>query len=604
MIRAWRPAAVLACLTLLACGHDPTDPDPLVGDDDDTDDDPYGPGDLVDCKAWGEATLDDVGWVELSRRELDGGVVEIVGDFSGGEFATINAMGEPQQLEGGLHEAAAIYLPPGFPDGPADAAGVGIVHAVHGADQIVDGTTGELAAMLGLPILRHGQYSGDITAFGYGGRNDLTWLAGGLLMERNTCELTDTEFGGFVAKLVEVDARAITLLQRIAEEESGIVDRVGLYGGSKEGYACWLASGCDPRITAAACHGFHIQDSRSLAAYETDWYCDPEIQSRLLFLDWLTHSPAGQQLDGALSVPAFEHQLYPSFFFLYGDIGMDGMHDANHFPQSQESAFLESFGQNFRYWRGETNTPLQGVNTYAILAERLRLGDAAMDAEHPKITSLDVHTDGRRFAVTLTAAPAPDGAELWWTHSPDRRYNDPGQADWQRLVLDDPGDGVWVSELTDEVPAGEEAAYFVQVWAERSPLGVPLTHPDASSVRFLFRTEAGACTDLQSPDWCGDDPDLCGTLVCTPGEDILSCPSDCAGPLQETIECMAGACAPQYGDCAADTGCVDALACIAACTAEGESLLDCTTSCTEPLDASSLSVFEALAGCGQSQGCL
>jgi len=478
---------------------------------------PPGPSRLISWADIDALSLADLGWNEQSRQVLATGTTMIVGDFSGGPFATLNANGNPHTVSGGLHEAAAIFLPSSFPALSSAASGRGVVLAQHVANLgfLHPADLEMIVEQLGVPILTHGEYDVDWLELGYSGRADMIDATFRSLMATNPCTANDLAFGNFGIKLAEVNMRAITLLSRIVEVESGGVaattNQVALRGGSKEGAACWYASGADPRISKAACGGYHLEDLQALESYETDWACQGtgpgggDTSGLISLWHWLNETPAGQDTVAMMSVPEFASVLYPDFFLILGDVGMWNMHDGRKYPIGSETAFLGSLTRPWRYDRKPNDLreadPVRQLRIVYLLAERL-LRPATAPENFPKVTSAEIQSNTQGVRVTALVAPVADSVRLWWNHSSSRDYTAQSQSDWQSVAMTLQPDGTYVVSMPSLPPAGQELAWYVEAEVAFM-VGVKTLHRrDAAPVRFLFRNPAQSCSGLVVPTFC------------------------------------------------------------------------------------------------------
>jgi hypothetical protein len=332
----------------------------------------------------------------------------------------------------------------------------------------------------------------------------------------NPCEAYDLTYGNFGWALAKTDIRAITLLQRLAEERSGSVTKVALKGGSKEGFATWLVSAVDDRVEVDASGGYHLQDLVSgLRAYATDWGCEgtgaagTQVTDLLLALDWLLNSPAGEATLKTHSISMFHEILKPRFFLISGDVTRYDMHDGQYYALGSETSFLENFTSHpWRYDRlpnfTRENSEVRKVRLCALLLEQLINGPDHHREVYPKITSVNVEEDGRSFRVTARVSPEPERVRLWWSHSDDRVWNDEDNAPFKEVEMIKEGE-IWVSSWV-EVPGTDEVAWYVEAENTFFVGKWELPRRDASPVRFLWRLPEVGC-EINAPDWCEPVPD-------------------------------------------------------------------------------------------------
>ncbi|MBU0493585.1 MAG: hypothetical protein KKA73_14960 [Chloroflexi bacterium] len=482
----------------------------------------FGPRDLFNMTELKNLTLrdGDLHWTEISTRVLPSGVTETIGSWSGGVWETFDVTGQARTIT--LSERAAIYWPPGYPSTLNSQAGFGHVYAAHVAMGLTGHVTvGEqLALTFGLPVLHHGEEAVDWESLGFGGRGDLTNMSGPNLVQVNPCALVDLARGNFGWVLARTNVRAITLLQCLAEERGGTVTRVALRGGSKEGFATWMASAVDDRVEVVSSGGYQREDLRTaISVYATDWGCEPppaagveSITETLIFLDWMTSTPAGRAAEQAFSVGLFQHDLYPRFALINGDVTRHDMHDGHHFALGMETYFLDHFAAvPWRYVRlhAESQEDTKEEILRTLLLEQL-VNDSPgyLDQVYPRITSDRVETsetDGRRFRAFVTVTPEPEQVRLWWSHSDDRVWNDEENAPWVAVPLTWSEDG-WVSGWVDLQQMGvgidEEIAYYVEAENTYHVASYSVPRRAVSPVRFLWRLPPLACPIIP-PNWCG-----------------------------------------------------------------------------------------------------
>jgi hypothetical protein len=485
----------------------------------------FGPRDLINVTELQNLTLGDLQWTEISTRVLPSGVTETVGSWSGGVWETFDVTGAARTIT--LSERAAIYWPPGYPSTPHSQAGFGHVYAAHEAAALTEhATVGEqLALAFGLPVLHHGEEAVDWESLGFGGRGDLVNESGPNVIKVNRCGLVDLTRGNFGWALARTNIRAITLLQRLAEQRGGHVTRVALRGGSKEGFATWLASAVDDRIEVDGSGGYQREDLRSaIPVYATDWGCIPppaverreSVTETLILLDWMTHTPAGKAAEQSHSVGLFQHDLYPRFVLINGDVTRFGMHDSHHYALGMETYFLDHLTAiPWRYVRFHDQEQAETKEELlrSLLLEQLVNEDPGyLDQVYPKITGDRVETseaNGRRFRAFATVTPEPAQVRLWWSHSDDRVWNDEENAAWVSVPLSkSPGGSEWASDWVDLQAMGvgdnEEIAYYVEAvnYLHLAPYPAAIPRRDASPVRFLWRLPEVGCS-IAPPNWCG-----------------------------------------------------------------------------------------------------
>jgi hypothetical protein len=451
-----------------------------------------GPADLYDIESIKNMTLSELHYEETERYITEDTVLVILGDWSNGEWATFDRAGNPRTIT--LHQRSALYIPVGV----SCTTSVGLIKTSHEADSVESDKVAEVASVLGIPILAHGEYSIDWDTLGYGSRNQLLAFSLENIVMLNRVRPRDFITGNFFWVLPHTNMCAITLLQRLAEHEAWNVETVGLYGGSKEGFACWVASAVDDRIETASPGGYHFEDFvYGFRCYGTDWNWEdagplgPIIDRFPLFYNWVISTPAGEAAEGYFSVEKFKESLYPRFFNIRGDVTLYGMHDADYYPLGAESPFLEGFTErNWRYNRMPNEGELHRLRPKLLLylaGEALLKSDEEIEKWSPKITAVEVDTtESRKFRARACVSGDRDSVRLWWSHSETRRWNEQNQAPWVSVPMEKQGNGSYRSEW-QQAPQDEEVAYYVEVenWFREPRYSFP--RRDASPVQFLWR---------------------------------------------------------------------------------------------------------------------
>jgi hypothetical protein len=472
------------------------------------------PEDLFEMDVEKNLTLEDLGWREVSEKIFPNGVVCTVGTWNAGQFATFNSKDNPQTII--LDEKAAIFWPPNYPHTPNSQAGFGAVFAAHVETSIYKRHPEILAEVFEIPILQHGESPSDWEELGFKGRNEMVEATFKNVIKANPCEAYDLTYGNFGWALAKTNIRAITLLQRLAEERSGSVTKVALKGGSKEGFATWLVSAVDDRVEVDASGGYHLQDLvYGLNAYATDWGCEgtgaagTSVIDLLLALDWLLNAPAGEAALKTHSISTFHEILKPRFFLISGDVTRYDMHDGQYYALGSETPFLENFTSHpWRYDRlpnlARENSEVRKVRLCALLLEQLINGPEYHKQVYPKITSVDVEEHERSFRIKAEVFPEPEEVRLWWSHSDDRVWNDKDNPPFEEVEMIKK-DGRWVSPWV-EVPGTDEVAWYVEAENTFFVKEWELPRRDASPVRFLWRHPEVGC-EIEAPDWCEPPPE-------------------------------------------------------------------------------------------------
>jgi hypothetical protein len=451
-----------------------------------------GPASLYDIESIKEMTLADLQYVETGRYTIGNKALVLIGTWSSGEWDTFDRAGNPRTIT--LRQRFALYVPTGTPR----ATDVGMIKATRTADEVFSKDIAEVVSLLGIPILAHGEYKSDWRTLGHSTQNQMLAFSLKHITMLNPVYPEDFITGNYFWVLPYADMCAVTLLQRLAEQAGWEVERVGLMGGSNQGYACWIASAVDERIEVASPGGYQFEDFvYGFQCYGTDWNwkdqgpLGPIMEGFRLFYNWTTSTPAGEAVQECFSVERFKDCIYPRFLCLRGDVTLPGMHDADYYPLGSESPFLESFTQvNWRYNRKPNERESEDFRQKSLLyliGEALCRNDDEINESYPEVIGVEVYTtEDRDFRVRAYVSGESDSVRLWWSHSESRRWNDRGQAPWVSAPMERQPDGSFLAEWK-HAPRRDEIAYYVEAesWFLKAPY--PLPCRDASHVQFLWR---------------------------------------------------------------------------------------------------------------------
>ncbi len=459
-------------------------------------------------------SLEDLGWTLLETRQ-ETGVTVLHGELSGGLFKGYDPDGNPVQTE--LREEAAVYIPDGYPE--TDNPSLGFVYAAHYPSNIFTETALTMARYFGMPVLYHGELP-NWRDLGYPNRREINQASSGHILRENGCYPTDFITGNFSAALANTDLRAITLLQRLADEHGGNVEKVALRGFSKEGAAAWKAFLVDDRIEVGAPGGMQHEDGLSASMFATDTYgCQGEsewtdgIRSKLDGRHWALHTPAGAY---SLNHGLMQHKdlLFPRFFVIDGDVGMHNMHDgANGMPAGIETGFLDGFVERpWRYVRkgrvqpgssGEDGDETSKSNVPLLAAENLTEGPGSEDRLFPNVlnASAEIVNGGLRATATLTENT--ESARVWWTWSEDRIFDDVGQEVWSAVQMNKEGD-TWKSPSIS-IPPDTVVAWYVEASNALRVSGKDYPRNHAAPIRFLRLPDPVGC-EYEAAVVCEGEP--------------------------------------------------------------------------------------------------
>jgi hypothetical protein len=456
--------------------------------------------DLLNWDAMHDWTLEQLDWKENQRMTLPSGVTVIQGTWNAGPFTTFNAERNVQTIH--LEEAATLYLPPNLSD---SAAIPGIVQGVHVEGHVSrkSSLAKSLAKHMHVAVIRHGGMAKNYESLGFSGRQP---LAGNMLkyaqvLNRNGfVDPITANFGLFLAK---VNVLALTLLDRILEEEGSDLGDAAITGGSKEGYAAWIVSAVDARIHISMPGNFQLHDFiTGFEAYEKNSGCGEaetdalyrscvttgagglNIRQLTEFKNWLVHTTSGQLYNDLFSPSSFVDLLYPNDILLYGDAGICGMHDGDNYTPGAETPFLESFTQReWRYDRRNVDHTEDGIQQRLVNLAWALTHDASI-SHIPKVQWASASVNGSSFSITAHIAPTPNAVKLWYSYSEDREFDDPDNRAWASLPMSF-NDGHWYSEWI-ACPPGSQLGWYVEAEDEIVIKKNRIVLRDASPVKFLF----------------------------------------------------------------------------------------------------------------------
>ncbi len=434
--------------------------------------------------------LEDLEWREL-KEEVRGNLLIVEGEWCSGLFPTYDSKGGRVTIK--LHHRAILF----YPLSPVE--GKGLVLAKHTEGNLKSKKSvkyARMAAYFKIPILIHGEKSLDWEALGWSGRNEMLQLTFFALMKNNREEVKDLVTGNFALALAKTNSMAITLLQRLCERQGNEIKDVALMGGSKEGYATWLASTMDERITVAGPGGFQFEDMvYGITKMEEDWGCEnmflPEgkLQPRDLipFRDWMEETEAGREVYNALSIANLKDELKPMFFIISGDVGAYGLHDGRNYPIGVETPFLEEFKEKpWRYIRymNRSDAIVKGPHKEASVLTTLLEGVEETIGKWPKVEEVISTTNGDYFKVKARVTGENTGVYLVWSHSNDTEWNDPDNAPWRKIGMhkvEDLYESHWLLR-----PENCEVGFYVEVERTFKVVGREIHQYDCSPVKFLY----------------------------------------------------------------------------------------------------------------------
>lgn len=486
------------------------------------------PAEAFNSDAINKATLTDLQWNQTSERveTVVGKVLIREGYFSPGYYTGPIKNTDPNKTTFEhktvlMKSKARLYQP----QSPTKAVPL-LVLAKHEESLIssYDDRIKKMVDGLQIAVLVHGESPADGAAFNTD-RGGMTYLGIKDLIRRNACSKVDvitSHYGFFLAR---TNMLAITLGKDLLVQKGATVGNIGLMGGSKEGYATWIASAVDRRITYAAPERFarelYPTDGRSF--YEKNSGCNPnggmssyvDTLEEMTMTDWSAKTSAGQSFRGVLEVKAFVKDMLPKAMFIVGDVGMHNMHDGQNFTMGQETAFLDSFSSiphRHDISSGLTGDPADSDEVDKRVLLNLGHWLATVSPENMasagwvKVTSARAIDNNNTITFEAQVEPDPDIKEVavFWNQSSNREFNDEAQAPWKKIILTKVPNTINIYRSSPITPgAGQEIAWYASV-QEIIDIGRGYTMPrrDASHIRTL-RDKAPLTCNKWIPLRCG-----------------------------------------------------------------------------------------------------
>ncbi|NIA16531.1 MAG: hypothetical protein GWP08_20920, partial [Nitrospiraceae bacterium] len=212
----------------------------------------YGPRCLYDIDAIKAASLDDLEWNETGRTTLDTGIIEIRGEFSSGQFATIApadvAAGRINIVKIKLHHPVIFLIPADYPDGPGLGwVGLGAVQVVRALESQREFAV-EAVKRYHVPLMLHANRDDDFASLGIQSVTQMAVNSRAVGRLVNSATIKAQRMNYFAA-LARKNSCAITVAGRLLEELGGNTDKGAvILGGSKQGAGTWLTSAVDDRV--------------------------------------------------------------------------------------------------------------------------------------------------------------------------------------------------------------------------------------------------------------------------------------------------------------------------------------------------------------------
>jgi len=427
-------------------------------------------------------SLEELNWSLLEERRI-GDIVVLYGRWEAGDFEGYTYDSHLKTIR--LRMSAIVFLPEKI------SGERGFVCALHTEKHMLEvnhSLFAKLARRYGIPILLYGERSVDWESLGFEGRNELIYNGYFATYLLNKDSPRDIVTGNFALALARTQSYAITLLQRICEERGIRVEKVGFYGGSKEGYAQWFASTVDDRILVSNPVGFQMENFTACIEYMfKQWgdynpYLLPDPEKKPQPIDFapiyeFLVNGTGREVDRLLSIAGRINELKAEVYIIGGDVCGYMMHDGKNFPLGCESEFLDSLGKEWRYVRAVNDSEKPFLNRNMLEAVvRLTLNPKEINS-WPKIKLVELEEKDGRVRVKARVVGNASEAYLMYGFSRDKVWNSP-EVKWTSVRMVRVGERTWASPWL-KWPKEFEVAYFVRVASSGSPVRI-----DSSPVRF------------------------------------------------------------------------------------------------------------------------
>ena len=454
-------------------------------------------------------TLSELNWRETRRFKL-GDVTVIAGEFDAFDWSTFSRELQPITLR--WLQRAALFLPPDSPDDADDSCPCGVIASNHDDDQMSEWAAENrwerwagLGRAFGIPVMVHGWRSPEMTRpAGFGDFHPMQFPLLAHLLDGSYCEWGDLPLDGSLvfnaSPLTKADLVANTLFQRLVEAEGGSLERIGAWGGSKEGQSLWTLAAIDDRLDVVGPGGMFYQDMHALAdAYRREWGGEDRGEGGIIglvlaFSDWAKNTELGRIVDRTLLPVHFTDEFYPRVVLVWGDVAQKGMHDGT-YALGAETPFLNGFRSVPWYYFRSTggNVEPESMPRWSMVADLL------VNEDHerlwPKVVSAEAEADGRRRVRIRAAVRTPElsGLEVraWTAKSHSRWWTEVEGGQWDALPMAREGEGgTWVTEWSEPVPDDLAFAFIVEARVRVQAGDFTYHRVDTSQPQFLWQKPA------------------------------------------------------------------------------------------------------------------
>ncbi len=386
----------------------------------------------------------DLNTVGTSDQIIDG-VRYIEGTWESGQYRSITGLDGTSPLKTITLSNTFRFIAPANGTGPLNLMVIG----VHGGNLSANDATYKQLALNGTAVFLHGSDNvtgadHDATELGMIDRSDMVQQGLLDLQNRNASSFNDIQISNYGYALARTQMLAITLGKAVVSYIGRSTGDIALHGESKEGGSTWLACAVDTRIDVCAPGKMSRFTANSFNYFEWNSGCGPwngpttkqYIPWLLETRDWHASAP-GQAAKSAMLVDNYKTQLKAPFYYISGDCGYPGLHDANQGTMGMEDAFLDGFtNKDWRYNRNcsDENETGSKLNQFEAIAGILNGGNKGPEV----VDTLYYVPNGNIFAEIDTAGNDGliDNVYAYWATSPTREFNNAGQAAWTKVAME------------------------------------------------------------------------------------------------------------------------------------------------------------------------
>ncbi len=457
-------------------------------------------------------TLDELCWSELERKHVRN-ILVIYGEWSPGIFPTYCSNGSLTFLK--LSYVAKIFI-------PIDVSRCPLLvyarHTEHGVSTLSEELIAKMAERFKVVVMLYGEMSVDWESLGMSGRNIMVYYGIHALIFNDGRDLIT---GNFILTLAKAMSCAITLAQRICEKEGIEISTIAVTGGSKEGYATWLACTFDDRIFLASPGGFQMENhTEAIEIAEKQWGCyNPNAVFQPIEMIKLKNfllSENGKPVRETMDICCRLDKLYPSLYIIFGDVASHDLHDGHYYALGAETNFLKKFNREWRYIR-TMNVKESTRKTYERILSILYILDIGSFSEWPKVSNVEIKIlNNSKIMVTASIQGSADKVYIAWATSPDKVWN-AENVKWTKVEMA-PVNGRY-GFLIDNFNSSLEYAIYVEACKGVEYQGYDFTLYDCSPVEIVNELPPKKC--LYDEKWVPGTTFIANRSMYSPG-DIIS----------------------------------------------------------------------------------